>query len=202
MAIITQTEVRTASDIRNLPMRRYEDQGWTTSRRVSWSALWAGNFVAWATLLLLTLLGVGFATGTAWGTAAWFFFSVIASFYSGGMVAARLSGNPWRPVRVLHGVVTWALTTVEAFLLAGGFLAAVASGIAGVSTAGIPIPATAAAPASGERIYQALVSSVSSAAGMATISAWILFGLILVGFFAAYAGAYGGSVPNLAMDDR
>src|SRR5438105_2187272 len=106
-------------------MRRYEDRGLVAIRRVSWGALWAGNAVTCAALLSSGILGIVFANTTALGSAIWSVFCVIASFYIGGLVTGRLSGFPRREDAALHGILTWALTVVETFLVVSSWLTSI-----------------------------------------------------------------------------
>lgn len=96
----------------------------TALKRMSWGAIFAGVTVAIAVQLLLNLLGagVGAATinpaaqqpghGLAFGAAMWFVVSSIISLFVGGWVAGRLTGIPNKAEGALHGVVTWALSSL------------------------------------------------------------------------------------------
>ncbi|BDE07950.1 hypothetical protein WPS_32260 [Vulcanimicrobium alpinum] len=73
-------------------------------RRISWGAIFAGLFVALATQLLLSILGVGIgastihigssdsasASGLEIGSAIWFFFSILIALFVGGWVAGTV----------------------------------------------------------------------------------------------------------------
>ena len=123
--------------------------------RVSWGAILAGVVVALTTQVLLTMLGagIGVATldpGTGDNPAAstfsiaagiWYLISGIIAAYAGGYIAARLSGKTVPTTGALHGLTTWALTTLLVlwFLtstvgaLVGGVFSGVASVVGGVS---------------------------------------------------------------------
>ncbi len=122
--------------------------------RVSWGAIFAGVVVALITQVLLTMLGagIGIATldpGTGENPAAstfsiaagiWYMLSGIISAFAGGYIAARLSGKTVPTTGALHGLTTWALTTLLVlwFLtstvgaLVGGVFSGVASAVGGV----------------------------------------------------------------------
>jgi len=134
-----------------------------TIRRISWGAIFAGLFVALATQLLLSLLGVGIgastihlgssdsasASGLGIGGAIWFFLSILISLFAGGWVAGTVAGMPRRVEGLLHGVVVWSLTTlVTVYLLTtaiGGILGG-ATGLLGKAVGAAGTGAAAAAP--------------------------------------------------------
>jgi len=137
--------------------------------RVSWGAIFAGVVVALVTQVLLTMLGagIGIATldpGTSDNPAAstfsiaagiWYMLSGIIAAFVGGYIAARLSGKTVATTGALHGLTTWALTTLLVlwFLtstvgaLVGGVFSGVASAVGGVgrtvASAAAPIVAQA-----------------------------------------------------------
>lgn len=132
-------------------------------RRISWGAIFAGLFVALATQLLLSLLGVGIgastihlgssggasATGLGIGGAIWFFLSILISLFTGGWVAGTVAGMPRRVEGLLHGVVVWSLTTLATVYLLttaiGGLLGG-ATGLLGQAVGAAGTGAAAAAP--------------------------------------------------------
>lgn len=97
-------------------------------QRISWGAVFAGSIVSLAVLVLLTALGAGIglaaapaaisgggtnaAIGFGIGSAVWMLLSGIVSFFCGGWVAGRLNGIPRISESVIHGIVSWSLTTV------------------------------------------------------------------------------------------
>lgn len=97
-------------------------------QRISWGAVFAGSFVSLAVLVLLTSLGAGIGlvgaqtaigvNGAAgpmgFGIAGGLYMLLagIGSYYAGGWVAGRLTGIPRISESVLHGIVSWAVTTV------------------------------------------------------------------------------------------
>lgn len=136
--------------------------------RVSWGAVFAGVAVTLVSQLLLNLLGAGIgaaiidpmsnnnptATTFSISTAGWFIVSGIVASFVGGYVASRLSGRPIRSTGALHGVTSWAVTTLLiVYLLTtsvgsviGGAFAGISNVVSGSGSA-IATAATAAAPA-------------------------------------------------------
>jgi hypothetical protein len=111
-------------------------------KRVSWGAIFAGLFVTIVIQIMLTLLGVavGLATvhptqeqeparGLALGSAIWLVVSGLISIWLGGCVAGRLSGGPRRADGMLHGIVTWSVSTVAMLALMATSLGAALGGI-------------------------------------------------------------------------
>ena len=136
--------------------------------KVSWAAVLAGVAVALVVQRLLNLLGAGIgaavidpgtsdnpsATTLSVSTAVWFVVSGLMASFIGGYVASRLSGRPVPSTGALHGLTTWAVTTlVIVYLLTtsvGALVGGVFSGLGGiVSSAGstVATAATTAAPA-------------------------------------------------------
>lgn len=135
--------------------------------RVSWGAVFAGVAVTLVVQILLNLLGAGIgagvvnpastdnpsATAASISTAAWLIGSGILAAFAGGYVASRLSGRPVRSTGGLHGLITWATTTlVVVYLLTtsiGGLIGGAFSGLGSIiqgSGATVATVATAAAP--------------------------------------------------------
>lgn len=105
-----------------------ERLSWT--RRISWSAVFAGVLVAIIVQLLLSLLGLGIglstidpleeqnsAEGLGIGAAIWYGVSSLIALFLGGWVAGRLAAAPRTFDNTLHGVLTWSLTTLLTFYL-------------------------------------------------------------------------------------
>ncbi len=136
--------------------------------KASWGAIFAGVAVALVVQLLLNLLGAGIgaavidpgtndnpsAATLSVSTAVWFVVSGLIASFVGGYVASRLCGRPVGSTGALHGLTTWAVTTlVVVYLLTtsvGALVGGVFSGLGGiVSAAGssVATAATTAAPA-------------------------------------------------------
>jgi Protein of unknown function (DUF2795) len=124
--------------------------GWRRSySRMSWGAVIAGAVVAAATMLLLSLLGVGLGAGAlhlgqtsvselkgyGLGAGIWTAVNLILSMLFGGYVAARLSGTHSHLDGELHGITVWALATLLATFLLGQ-LASLAVGSVASGTEG------------------------------------------------------------------
>lgn len=122
-------------------------------KRTSWGAIFAGTTVVLATQLLLSTLGLGIGastvnplteqnplSGLGTGAAIWFGISTLLSLFAGGWVAGRLAGVPLKTDSMLHGLLTWGLSTLLTFYLltsaVGGLLSGTAHAVGGaVSTA-------------------------------------------------------------------
>lgn len=108
---------------------------------VSWGAIFAGAVTALVTQVVLNLVGVGVGlasvgTNTADNPAAstislgaglWFVGSGIVASLAGGVIAGRLSGKPLPGAAALHGLVSWAVTTLVVLYL----ITSAASGLVG-----------------------------------------------------------------------
>ncbi|MBY3328506.1 PhnA-like protein [Rhizobium laguerreae] len=146
--------------------------------KVSWGAVFAGVAVALVVQLLLNLLGAGIgaavidpasddnpsATTLSVSTAIWFVVSGVIASFIGGYVSSRLSGRPVHSTGALHGVTSWAVTTlIVVYLLTssigvlvggvftglGGILSSAGSTVATAATTAAPALATATDPMAG-----------------------------------------------------
>jgi hypothetical protein len=109
--------------------------------QASWGAIFAGAVTALVTQVIVNLVGVGVglaSVGTATadnpsaatvslGAGLWFVASGIVASLAGGLIAGRLSGKPLPGAAGLHGLVSWALTTLVVLYL----LTSAASGLVG-----------------------------------------------------------------------
>ena len=145
-------------------------QGAVLANKVSWGAILAGVTIALASQVTLVLVGAGIGaaaldvgTSTAsdagssslpLGAAAWSFGSVLVSTFLGAFVAARMSGRTAPASAGLHGLTTWAATTLLVLYLLttsvgsilGGAFSGVSSLVGGVGRT----VAQTAAPALGD----------------------------------------------------
>ena len=112
-------------------------------KRISWGAVLAGVIIALAVQLVLSMLGVGVGVGASTvdplqnsspeastlgiGAGAWWIVSALLALFAGSWIAGRLAGMPIRLDGMLHGLVTWGLTT----LLLIYFLTTAISGLVG-----------------------------------------------------------------------
>ena len=105
---------------------------------IRWGAVLAGVVVGVSVQLVLTLLGI--ATGLTatdvsegesmgMGPLLWAGFSMLAAAFIGGYVAARMSGLKRKADGVLHGAVSWAVTTI--------LFAALATSVGGTLVSGV-----------------------------------------------------------------
>jgi hypothetical protein len=94
-------------------------------RRISWGAIIGGAVAAISILLLLNLLGVGIGASTidpmegdqpgkgmAIGAGIWFVLSFLVALAVGGWASGRLVGVPNRKDGMVHGFITWGVTTM------------------------------------------------------------------------------------------
>ncbi|CAO4178757.1 PhnA-like protein [Methylorubrum populi] len=108
---------------------------------VSWGAIFAGAVTALVTQVVLNLVGVGVglasvgtnsadnpaASTVSLGAGLWFVGSGIVASLAGGLIAGRLSGKPLAGAAALHGLVSWAVTTLVVLYL----LTSAATGLIG-----------------------------------------------------------------------
>ncbi|MEL6063002.1 PhnA-like protein [Methylobacterium sp. DCY52] len=108
---------------------------------VSWGAIFAGAATALVTQVIVNLVGVGVGLASVGTTAAdnpsastvslgaglWFVASGLVASLAGGLIAGRLSGKPLPGAAALHGLVSWAVTTLVVLYL----LTSAASGLVG-----------------------------------------------------------------------
>jgi hypothetical protein len=117
--------------------------------RVSWGAIFAGVVVGLVVQVLLTMLGVGLGIATldpgtsdnpaastfSIVTGVWYVLSGILSAFVGGYVAARMSGKTVPTTGALHGLTTWAFTTLLVLYLlssaVGSIIGGAFNGVAG-----------------------------------------------------------------------
>ena len=97
--------------------------------RISWGAIFAGAVMALVAQLAFSLLGLGLGAsaanpysdnpvgGLGMGAAIWTLLSVLISLFTGGYVAGRLAGMPRKQDSMLHGLVTFGLTSLLGFYL-------------------------------------------------------------------------------------
>lgn len=132
-------------------------------RRISWGAIIAGVLLALTVQFMLGLLGLGIGLATidpnggetptaatlASSSGIWALAVVLIGIFVGAFTAARLAGSPEKSDSLLHGVVTWATSTLLiVYLLTSGISAVVGSafGVLGSSIQGISSAAQAIVP--------------------------------------------------------
>src|SRR5947209_2616649 len=100
------------------------------ARRVSWGAIFAGLFVTVVIQLLFTLLGLAVGMVSidsmrdpnsghklAMGAGIWLLVTGLISIWVGSCVAGRLCGGPLRSDGLIHGIVSWSVSTCATMLL-------------------------------------------------------------------------------------
>jgi len=111
-------------------------------RRVSWGAIFAGAAIATAIMVLLGLLGIAIGatisdpisgdtpSAKAFGIGAglWWIVSGILALLAGGWASARMAGLRRKGEGPLHGLVTWAVTTLALVVLMSSAIGGIASG--------------------------------------------------------------------------
>ena len=122
-------------------------------RRACWGAIFSGMFVTIVLQVMFTLLGaaIGAAAidplrqqnpgqGLAIGSGIWLLVTGLVSIWIGACVAGRLSGGPGRADGLLHGIVTWSVSTVGMLLalatVGGALLGATGSLLSGALAIG------------------------------------------------------------------
>lgn len=105
---------------------------------IRWSAVLAGVAVGIAVQIVLTLLGIAAGLSSTnvtqtetvgTGPVLWAGFSMLVAAFVGGYVAARMSGLKRRSDGILHGAVSWAVTTLLFALLATSAGGGLVSGV-------------------------------------------------------------------------
>jgi len=140
-------------------------------RRISWGAIIGGVVAAVSILLLVNLLGIGIGASTidpmegdqpgkgmAIGAGIWFILSFLLALAIGGWTSGRLTGVPNRKDGMLHGFITWGVTTMVllwALTTAIGGLLGGATSLLGHTATLAGQSAKAAAPAVSGVVQQA-----------------------------------------------
>jgi hypothetical protein len=127
-----------------------EDAHTIMMNKVSWGAIFAGVVVALVVQVLLTMLGVGIGVATidprggdnpaastfSISAGIWYVVAGIVAAFAGGYIAARMSGKTAPTTGALHGLTTWAFTTLLVLYLLSTAVGAIVGGaFTGLSTA-------------------------------------------------------------------
>ena len=108
-------------------------------RRASWGAIFAGMFFTTVLQVMFTLLGMAIGFGPlrtsgsqamAIGSGIWLLVTGLVSVWIGACVAGRLSGGPRRADGMLHGLISWSVSTVVAFGLLATTIGSIIGGTA------------------------------------------------------------------------
>lgn len=117
--------------------------------RISWGAILAGTLTTLSLMFLLNILGLGIGLttidplsesdpfeGLGTGTAIWWILTNVAALFTGGLIAARMSGYPSNIDGALHGFLVWALYLVIGVMMltsaVGGILNGLGNMVSGV----------------------------------------------------------------------
>lgn len=128
----------------------YPSRHLTAVTRISWGAIFAGAIIAVVMQFLLNLLGLGVglttfeftgnddsAGGFGMAQGIWTIISALIALFAGGWVAAHLAGMPRRTDGILHGAVTWALTTLLTLYILTTGVGAIVSGTTSLLSQGM-----------------------------------------------------------------
>jgi hypothetical protein len=140
-----------------------EDAHTIMINRVSWGAILAGVVVALVVQVLLTMLGVGIGAATldpgsgdspqastfSIVSVIWYAVSGIVAAFAGGYMAARMSGKTAATTGALHGLTTWAVTTLLVLYLVttslgsiiGGTFRGISGAVGGIGQAATDVAA-------------------------------------------------------------
>lgn len=140
--------------------------------RLSWSAVFAGVFIAIAIQLLLSLLGlsIGFGSinpvedakpfsGLGTGALIWWIVTMLISLFAGGWVAGRFSNQVQKTDLILHGLITWCLLTFLNIYLVTSSVSKIVGGAGSVITKGLSMAGEgikSVAPEAGDAIKDQL----------------------------------------------
>lgn len=151
-----------------------------------WSAVFAGAATTVALWVLLQMVGMGIGLATVHvddtgslrdvgiGSTVWTLVAPLIAMFVGGIVAGRLAGTWSRGTGALHGLVTWALSSVLGLLVTIGIVTLVASGALHSGAMALDVtgahafatanatPAQAAAEATGAVLLAAGISLAAS----------------------------------------
>lgn len=96
-------------------------------RRISWGAISAGVVMAVVTQFMLSLLGAGVGLSAmgpgssvgsfGLGAAIWWSVSALIAMYTGGWFASRMAGVATTGDGVVHGILTWGVSTILTLFL-------------------------------------------------------------------------------------
>lgn len=140
--------------------------------RLSWSAVFAGVFIAIAIQLLLSLLGlsIGFGSinpvedakpfsGLGTGALIWWIVTMLISLFAGGWVAGWFSNQVQKTDLILHGLITWCLLTFLNVYLVTSSVSKIVGGAGSVITKGLSMAGEgikSVAPEAGDAIKDQL----------------------------------------------
>jgi hypothetical protein len=119
------------------------------NKRIWWGAIFAGAIITLLVSFMLGLLGIaigaanvdfknGISTeGTGRSALIWWMVITVVAYFCGGCVAGRLAGVLRRGDAMLHGIVTWGVTTIAVAVLVGSALGGILSGMTNYLAGGL-----------------------------------------------------------------
>jgi len=130
----------TGVDMVDVMQRKSPAMGWED---VSLGAIFSGVIIALILQFLFNVLGLSIGANTvnpateanpiepALGMAAaiWVVFSTLLALFMGGWVAGRLSNTQNHVNSTLHGIITWAVTSIILLAIVGSSIGGIVSGI-------------------------------------------------------------------------
>lgn len=139
---MTDTTTIRGTDLDDVHPTASEDAHTIMVNRVSWGAILAGVVVAIVVQVLLTMLGIGIGAATLDPGSAdnpeastfsivsglWYAVSGILAAFAGGYIAARMSGKTVPTTGALHGLTTWAVTTILVLYLVSTSVGSIVGG--------------------------------------------------------------------------
>jgi hypothetical protein len=169
--------------------------------RVSWSAVFAGLILALMIQLLLSLLGTGIGLSTvdpatretlgaetpSIAAGIWWTISSLIALFAGGWAATYLAGIPGRTEGIIHGLLTWGLSTLLLVSLIGTAVGTLIGGAFNVLDTNVSALAPYVAGEATEAGRKARVVADRTAEAMTQGSLWS-FGTLLLGAVAAALG--------------
>jgi hypothetical protein len=199
------------------------------NKRIWWGAIFAGSIITLLVSFMLGLLGIaiGAATvdfrngvsseGAGRSALIWWLVITLVAYFCGGCVAGRLAGVLRRGDAMLHGIVTWGVTTIAVVVLVGSAVGGVLSGMSNFLAGGLqgqgshrisanvnvnePAGGNAGASSdykqsaptqSSDQSNQDIRETAGAAAHMTSEAAlWTLVALIVGGLAALFGGAAG-----------
>ncbi|MGH8603528.1 MAG: hypothetical protein ACREXR_12375 [Gammaproteobacteria bacterium] len=120
-------------------------------KRIAWGAVFAGVVLAIGIQVLLNMLGTGIGASTidplrgntpdaevlGISAAVWWILASLIALFVGGWTAARLAGMPRQVDGMLHGLLTWGLSTLVVFYCLGTIVGGLIGGTFNLISGGV-----------------------------------------------------------------
>jgi hypothetical protein len=178
---------------------------------ISWGAVWGGVMGAIGMEILLVLFGLfiyfvmfnpaapGTGGARAWG-AVWFLVTSFFSLLFGGWLSSRLAGSTTRRNGLMHGWVTWGLTSLGTWVIAVMTASPILTGLASIA-GGAMAAAPQGAASMGGANSAAFAGSIAGNLVTLFLFWWIGTGLGFIGSSVGGAkGASEGPVPGRGVE--